>query len=142
MQTRREIVDLSTRDLLPNALAERICRALAHAIPNDGYRLFGLDPTTRLINRTLTASDSDTVARREWLQSVYLSRHTELAIDFSNTIGAGISLAAYHEVIDDCYGLSRLVKDRIEPDVHRRLYHETGTPPGGVIFANFGSRGR
>ncbi len=57
--TRATIARLASSALSPLGLAERIGAALSVAMPNDGYRLFGLDPTTMLVNRLLAASGSD-----------------------------------------------------------------------------------
>ncbi len=141
-ETRQRILDLAARSLMPQALSAGIADALGRAIPNDGYRLFGLDPATRLVNRTLAASDNDVRARNEWLRRVYLSPDPRSVIDFSNTAGAGISITAYHDRLDDCWGLPHSLSAHIEPDIHRLLYHESGTPAGGVIFASFGTPGR
>jgi len=56
---RRSIFALASSNLPLNELARRLMAELQGAIGWDGYRLFGVDPKTLLINRLLAASDND-----------------------------------------------------------------------------------
>src|SRR3954463_13010259 len=69
---RAAIERLGSPALSPVEVADRVTATLSVAIPNDGYRLFGIDPASMLVNRLLSASDGDDWARREWLRDVYL----------------------------------------------------------------------
>jgi DNA-binding CsgD family transcriptional regulator len=138
---RQGIADLALRGLPPMQLAERICIELQQAISSDGFRLFALDPSTRLINRTLAASENDGTARNEWLRDVYLAESPIGYSSFPTLMNAGISVAAFHDRQDQCWGIPKPLMERIPDKVHWRFYHTSQTPTGGVLFASFANHG-
>ena len=78
-QARRQLNDLAARGLSAPDLATRIARVLETAVGWDGFRLFGLDHQTMLVNSLLAASENDAQARLEWLREVYLALPTPYA---------------------------------------------------------------
>ncbi len=76
---KRQINDLAAAGLPPKRLTIQIADTLEDAIGWDGYRMFGLDGQTLLINELLGASVNDAEARLEWLREVYLAMPTPYA---------------------------------------------------------------
>ncbi|HYI15447.1 MAG TPA: response regulator transcription factor [Thermomicrobiales bacterium] len=124
----------------PIQLAERICAALSSAIPNDGYRLFGVDPSTTLVNRLLAASDGDSWARREWLRDVYLTADTLPYVELPTLMRLRLPVVASHSQQSACWGYPTDILAQLSADAHERAFHELGSPVGGTILASFASR--
>ena len=141
-RARREIVDLSRRGLPLDRLGKGIVDALSRAIPNDGYRLLGIDPSTLLVNRVIAASDNDGWARAEWLREVYLRSGDLFYVEIHEMMRLGLTAVAMHERQDLCWGFPREVLDRLNPRAHREAFHELRSPIGGTLFGCFASRGR
>lgn len=139
---RQRIADLANRGLPPIELAERICAELQCAISGDGFRLFGLDPSTRLINRTLAASENDRSVRNEWLRDVYLAESPIGYSSFPVLMSAGVPVAAFHDRQDACWGIPKPLMERVSDQDHWHFYHTSQTPTGGVLFASFAIHGR
>jgi DNA-binding CsgD family transcriptional regulator len=136
------IRDLAAMTLPVERLAAALMAALRQAIPVDGYRLFGLDPATRLVNRVLAASDDDGWARLEYLQSVYLAQGPTAYAELSNVLKAGLPVAAFHDRQALCWGYARETLATMSPSEHYRYYHEMNSPLGGGIQAVFAAHGR
>lgn len=96
-QVRQRISQLAASGLNPDDLGRAFMLELEKTIPNDGYRLFGIDPGTLLINRLLVASDSDAGARREWLREVYLASEPLTYIELPNLMRLSLTSVAVHE---------------------------------------------
>jgi DNA-binding CsgD family transcriptional regulator len=139
--TRQTIERLVSASLEPVELAQRICAALSSAIPNDGYRMFGVDPSTLLINRLLAASDSDERARRTWLHHVYLTSDQIPYVELPNLMRLRLPVVASQPLQSICWGYPSEVISHLTPDEHERAFHEIGSPLGGTILASFASRG-
>jgi DNA-binding CsgD family transcriptional regulator len=129
-------------NLPPGPLAARMMEALEEAIGWDGYRLFGVDPATLLINRLLAASDNDAWARREWLHHVYLTNERVPYIELPNVMRARLAAAAFQESQETSWGFPRELTESVAPSVHRQHYHESGSPVGGVLLAGFSRHDR
>lgn len=139
---RQSILDLAASNLAPEPLANRFAAALLGAIPADGFRVFGVDPGSLLINRLLAASDSDAWARAEWLREVYLQSGDFSHIELPMLMQAGLTAVASHETRETCWGYTPRLLERLSPAEHRRLFHELRSPVGGTILACFPSDGR
>lgn len=139
---RRAILDAAASGFGPDALGRRIMAALAAAIPVDGYRLFGVDSTSLLVNRLLAASDSDAWARAEWLREVYLQAGELGYIELPALMQSGLTAVAFHERQETCWGYTPEVLAEIDPDNHRRLFHELRSPVGGTLLACFPVEGK
>jgi DNA-binding CsgD family transcriptional regulator len=122
-------------------LASAVMIALCQAIPVDGYRLFGLDPATRLVNRVLAASEDDGWARLEYLQSVYLAQGPAAYAELSNVLDAGLRVAAFHDRQELCWGYSPNVLATMSSAEHYRYFHEMSSPRGGGVQATFAANG-
>jgi hypothetical protein len=138
---KHEIERLDQSGLLPSPLADRICLALSNAIPNDGYRLFGIDPSTTLINRLLAASDSDGWARREWLRDVYLTADALPYVELPTLMRLRLPVVASQAQQSACWGYPRDILAGLSAEAHERAFHDLGSPVGGTILASFRSRG-
>src|SRR5215213_6526121 len=95
--------------LSPARLAEAIAAGLQIAMPCDGYRLFGIDPRTLLVNRLLAASDDDGWARTEWLREVYLSAGPLSFIELPFLMRANLRAVAFQDHQERCWGFPREV---------------------------------
>ncbi len=137
----RAIERLGGSGLPPTQLAQHICSALSSAIPNDGYRLFGIDPSTTLVNRLLAASDTDAWARREWLRDVYLTADTLPYVELPTLMRLRLPVVASQSRQSACWGYPTDVLNQLSADAHERAFHELGSPVGGTILASFRSRG-
>ena len=91
----------------PTGSALRLLAPLEQAIGWDGYRLFGVDSRTLLINRLLSASDNDRVARREWLEEVYLDQRTLPYLQLSEILRARLKAVAYQPKQEQSWGYPR-----------------------------------
>ncbi|HYI25812.1 MAG TPA: LuxR C-terminal-related transcriptional regulator [Thermomicrobiales bacterium] len=122
-------------------MATRIARVLESAIGWDGYRIFGLDPATMLVNRLLAASENDAEARLEWIREVYLTMPTpyaELPV-LAHNRRRGV---AYQEHQDTCWGFAPRDLAGVDAGTHYREYHETRSPVGGTLLSIFHDRDR
>lgn len=137
----RSIRDAAHAGLPLDRLAQRLMAALQLAIPVDGYRLFGLDPATRIVNRVLAASDGDDWARLEYLQQVYLAFGPQIYAELSNVLRAGIRVAAFHDRQGMCWGYPGEMLGAMSPAAHYRFFHEIESPLGGGIQATFPANG-
>jgi DNA-binding CsgD family transcriptional regulator len=133
---RRRLGDLAAAGLPPRRLTGQAARALEGAIGWDGYRVFGLDERTLLINRLLGSSDNDADARLEWLREVYLAIPTQYA-ELPELARAGLRGVAFQERQDQCWGYAPAQLSQIEPDAHYRHYHEYRSPVGGSLLGIF-----
>src|SRR6185437_2529144 len=95
--------------LPPEVLIDRVSRALLSAIPCDGFRFFGIDPETLLVNRLFGASESDGWARIEWLRDVYLRMNDLPYLELPALMSAGIVAVAFQERQEACWGYHRNV---------------------------------
>ena len=109
-------------------------QAIGEAIGWDGFRLFGLDPATLLVNRLLAASENDVEARLEWLREVYLAIPTPYA-ELPELARRGLRSVAFQEQQDRCWGYPPELLAHIAPKEHYRHYHEWRSPVGGTLLA-------
>ncbi|MGE3798811.1 MAG: helix-turn-helix transcriptional regulator [Thermomicrobiales bacterium] len=123
--------------LLPPQLASKMMTSLERAIGWDGFRLFGVDQRTLLINRLLAASENDSWARREWLQDVYLAEETLPYIQLPTILRTGLRGVAYQERQEISYGYPAAMLSPVSPNHHWRYFYESQSPVGGVLLAGF-----
>jgi len=140
--SRTRIEQLAQQGLTPISLAAGIGAALSLAIPNDGYRIFGTDPSTLLINRLLAATDTDDWARREWLDEVYLRADPLPYVELPTLMRLRIPVVASHAKQAECWGFPADILATIRADDHERAFFDLGSPHGGTILANFSAGGR
>lgn len=133
---RRRINDLAAAGLPPKRLTIQIADTLQDAIGWDGYRMFGLDQQTLLINGLLGASENDADARLEWLREVYLAMPTPYA-ELPELARSGLRGVAFQERQHECWGYSPTQLAPVDPQDHYRHYHEGRSPVGGTILAIF-----
>ena len=133
---RRRINDLAGAGLPPSRLTARIAETLQEAIGWDGFRVFGLDAGTLLVNGLLGASENDADARLEWLREVYLAIPTQYA-ELPELARAGLRGVAFQERQDQCWGYPSSHLSHIQPNDHYRHYHEYRSPVGGSLLAIF-----
>ena len=141
-RTRQRIEQLATRDLAPPELGRRLMQALAEALPNDGFRLFGVDPGTLLVNRLLAASDDDVWARDEWLRDIYLAADPLTYIELPNLMRLGLNAVAAHERQSESWGYPQPVLALLTEREHYLAFHELRSPVGGTLFGCFQADGR
>lgn len=122
-------------------LASRVASALQRAIGWDGFRLFGLDQRTMLVNSLLAASENDGDARLEWLREVYLALPTRYA-ELPELARLGRHSVAFQEDQQACWGFQPIDLFHVTPAEHYRHYHETRSPVGGTILSIFRHRDR
>jgi DNA-binding CsgD family transcriptional regulator len=140
-RARRQITDLAARGLPAPDLATRIATVLETAIGWDGFRLFGLDQRTMLVNSLLAASENDAAARLEWLREVYLALPTRYA-ELPELARAGMHSVAFQEDQASCWGFSARDLAVVSPADHYHHYHETRSPVGGTILSIFRHQNR
>ena len=140
-RARRQITDLAAMGLPAPQLAGRIASALQQAVGWDGFRLFGLDRRTLLVNALLSASENDREARLEWLREVYLALPTNYA-ELPELARIGRHSVAFQEDQHMCWGFQPHDLAHVAPDEHYRHYHETRSPIGGTILSIFRHQNR
>jgi DNA-binding CsgD family transcriptional regulator len=138
---RRRLLELAAAGLPVSRLTAQVAATLQHAIGWDGFRLFGLDPRTMLINRLLGASENDAEARLEWLREVYLALPTPYA-ELPELARTGLRTVAFQERQDQCWGFPPSQLSPIEPAAHYRHFHEFRSPVGGTLLAIFRDQDR
>ncbi|CAN5828098.1 hypothetical protein BH23CHL2_BH23CHL2_28040 [soil metagenome] len=141
-EARRKIEELAASGLPPIPLGDQIMTALSVALPNDGYRLFGVDPATLLINRLLAASENDGWARAEWLQDIYLTQHSLPYSEMMVLMRRNLSAVALQERQSESWGYPADVLGWLDPIAHRDGFHAICSPVGGVLVGCFASNGR
>lgn len=138
---RRRINDLVAAGLPPKRLSIQVADTLQDAIGWDGYRMFGLDQQTLLINGLLGASENDGAARLEWLREVYLAMPTPYA-ELLELARSGLRRVAFQERQAECWGYPAAHLALVDPQDHYRHYHEGQSPVGGTILAIFRDQDR
>ena len=138
---RRRINDLAAIGMSPKRLTIEIADTLQDAIGWDGFRLFGLDQRTLLINGLLGASENDAEARLEWVRDVYLAMPTPYA-ELPELARRGHRGVAFQERQDECWGYLPKQLSQVDPQEHYRHYHEYRSPVGGSLLAIFRDRGQ
>ncbi len=134
---RRAVRDIVSRASGPAALARGVTRALAGAVPHDGYRFFGIDGQTLLINRLLASSDNDHAARTEWLSRVYLRSDPLTFAELPFLMRAGLPAVVLNDLPENCWGYPVETLATLDPRTHRDAFHELRSPVGGVLIATF-----
>ena len=132
---------LAAAGLPVSRLVVQAVSTLQEAIGWDGYRMFGLDAGTLLVNRLLAASENDVGARLEWLREVYLALPTPYA-ELPELARTGLRTVAFQERQDQCWGFPASQLSNVEPDAHYRHFHEFRSPVGGTLLAIFRDRDR
>ncbi len=115
--------------------------AVQEAVPADGFRLFGVDPGTLLVNRLLAASASDGWARLEWLREVYLAAEPLTYLELPTLMRANLPAVAFHDRQETCWGYPPAALGGISARDHHRLFHELRSPVGGTLLAGFPGNG-
>ncbi len=141
-QALTELRGVAGRSLPPDRMGGALIGALERAIGWDGYRLFGVDPRTLLINRLLSASDNDHRARREWLEEVYLDDRTLPYLQLPAIIRARLRGVAFQPTQEQSWGYPSAMLSGIEPEHHRSYYYESESPIGGTLHGAFDANGR
>jgi DNA-binding CsgD family transcriptional regulator len=122
-------------------LAARIMDTLQEAVGWDGYRVFGLDASTALVNRLLAASENDADARLEFLREVYLALPAQYA-ELPALTRSGLKVVAYQDRQEACFGFPREQLALVDPLDHYRSFHEFRSPVGGTLLGVFRDNGR
>lgn len=141
-QALTELRGLSGRSLPPDRMGGALIDTLQRAIGWDGYRLFGVDTRTLLINRLISASDNDRTARREWLEEVYLDDRTLPYLHLPEIVRARLRGVAYQPTQAQSWGYPHAMLAQVDPDDHWSYYFESQSPIGGTLHATFESNGR
>lgn len=141
-EARQEISWVARLGLAPDALASALMEIVGRVVPSDGYRLFALDPASRLITRLLAASDDDAWARVEWLRDVYLATDPLTYIEHDRLTRLALPVVVVNERQEQCWGFPDKVLGRVSPSEHRARFHEIRSPVGGSILAHFEESGR
>ncbi len=119
-QALSELRSIGSRALPPEQMSNALFDTLQRAIGWDGYRLFGVDSRTLLINRLLSASDNDRTARREWLEEVYLDERTLPYLQLPEIVRARLRGVAFQPTQDESWGYPNVMLAGIDPGRHRR----------------------
>ncbi|HEX2186218.1 MAG TPA: helix-turn-helix transcriptional regulator [Chloroflexota bacterium] len=141
-ETRQRIARLTASGLSPEDFGARLLDALQRAVPSAGQRLFGVDPATLLVNRTLAASANDAWARQAWLREAYLASGPLTYLDFPNLMRAGLTAVAVHDRQDTCWGYPPQLLEPVSPGDHYHAFHENRAPIGGVLLVSIPADGR
>jgi DNA-binding CsgD family transcriptional regulator len=141
-QALTELRGIAGRPLPPDRMGGALIGALERAIGWDGYRLFGVDSRTLLINRILSASDNDRHARREWLEEVYLDDRTLPYLQLPAIIRARLRGVAFQPTQEQSWGYPRAMLAAVEPEHHWSYYFESESPVGGTLHGSFEANGR
>ena len=140
-QARRKIQGHASVGLTLDRLSIQVADTLQDAVGWDGFRIFGLDQRTMLINNLLAASENDGDARLEWLREVYLAIPTQYA-ELPELARSGLRCVAFQERQDECWGYPTAQISHVDPQDHYRHYHEYRSPVGGSLLAIFRDKGR
>ena len=140
--TRQQVLQILGKSLLPEAAASAILTALGGAIASDGGTLYGVDPSSLLLNRTLAASGPGSAERLNWLQNVYLVREPMLEGTFVAQMRMAATAVAFHDRPEDSWGIAPRILTKVSSTDWWRLYHEIGTPCGGILRVCFAADGR
>jgi len=130
---RQQLMQLAQTSLAPEQLGSRLLTVLQLAVPADIQALFGIDPGSLLFNRLLAANTSGVAEQLAWLQHVYLANEPSPGLTFPALMRAHLLAVALHDRPETSWS----VPARLFAADHYRLYHEIGTPAGGVLRGCF-----
>jgi DNA-binding CsgD family transcriptional regulator len=133
---RRRLLDLAAGGYSVERLGRLVMETLQDAVGWDGYRLFGLDRHTQLVNRLLAASENDTDARLEFLREVYLQLDM-LYGEIPEIARRGHKAVALQDLQHECWGYPLDDLSLVHPADHYRHYHEMQSPVGGAAIGIF-----
>jgi DNA-binding CsgD family transcriptional regulator len=139
---RQRISALILAGLDPVRFAAGVAEALQSAVPCDGYRFFGIDPGTDLVNRLLAASDNDSDARTEWLREVYLAAEPLRYLELPNLLRANLKAVAFQDRQEACWGYPPEMLATVDEREHYRLFHDFRSPVGGTALIGLRADGR
>jgi DNA-binding CsgD family transcriptional regulator len=141
-RARQRITQLADRCLLTPELGAEIVEALSGAIPNDGYRLMGIDPSTRFINRVLAASENDGWARHSWFQDAYLASDPLTYVEPPNLMRWRLVSVAVQERQEQCWGFPKEMLAQLSSQEHYNGFYENQCPIGGTLIGTFSAAGQ
>jgi len=130
---RQQLMQLTQSQLLPEQMGSRVLAALQLAVPADLQALFGIDSGSLLFNRLVAANARGVAEQLAWLQHVYLANEPSPGLTFPALMRAHLPAVALHDRPETSWG----VPARLFAADHYRLYHEIGTPAGGVLRGCF-----
>src|SRR5262245_22880 len=132
---RQRIHDAAAGGYAPEELGRRLLDATTYAVPNDGQRLWTVDPTTLILNRLVAASAGDEPFRLRWLRAFYLGPGGDAVPYFAphELMRLGATAIAYHERQECTDGLPPALRELVPADIHYRAYHDAATPIGGSM---------
>ncbi len=130
---RRRLSTIAAAGLLPEAFGAQVLAAITATVPNDGQRLFGLDPATLLLNRLLAAPVTDGPFRRRWLHEIYLQQPDVPYFLPHGIMRSGAAAVLYHDCQDRSLGIAPGLLAPITTAHHRQVFHDGLTPPGGSL---------
>jgi DNA-binding CsgD family transcriptional regulator len=139
--TSQRLKQLVDRRLSVEKLGVLIVDALSHALPHDGYRLMGIDPQSRFINRVLAASENDEWARRDWFRSAYLASDLLSYIEPPNLMQWGLTSVAVQDRQEKCWGFPKEVLNCTTSTEHYAAFYQNECPLGGTLIGTFSASG-
>jgi DNA-binding CsgD family transcriptional regulator len=120
-------------------LARRTLEAIDSAVPFDDGALFGVDPSTLVLNRLLAYRGTAPDALRDWVRDVYLVAREPGAMHFPTLLASGGGAAAYHE---DTERWLRVPPPPVPSRALRDGWRLWDSPPGGVVRYGLAHRRR
>ena len=138
-EARARLATIATLAVPPDQAAVLIAEALAQAIGWDGFRLFGIDPGTRLINRVFAASTGDDDARIEWLRDVYLRADRDGLgfIELDYLYRSRLPAVTFASELGRCFGYPVATLRAQSEHGFQAAFTRNQAPVGGSLLANF-----
>lgn len=137
---RQRLASLVGQGLPPESLGRRVLEAVSLAVPNDGQRLFTVDPGSMLFDRLIAASPGDGAFRQTWLRDIYPRSLSNRYFDPSLLLRAGVSAVLYHDTQERSIGIPATMLTPTTSRDHTQIFRDAVTPVGGslrvCLFAN------
>lgn len=141
---RQRLTVLGGLQLSLSEMGDEVLKLVDEVVPNEGLRLWLVDPATCLLTRFLASRNEACSLSHHWLSSVYLTVNDERVPYFStrrvliDRIGS-VSVTPEQK---NSLGLPGVVADRIAATLHRSWFDATESPRNGWSYIGLSDRQR
>ena len=142
-RAKQQLLALGSHGYPPALLGDAILEILDHVLPNNGLRLWLVDPGTSLLSRLLATRNDDLIFVDMWLRDWYLSVDDDRVPYFSSyrTLIDGVGAVSVHPEQKDSIGIPAHWHNETTATLHRNWFEETASPRMGWSYFGLPANG-